>query len=1388
MTTAVKFGGASTKYELNRRKYKLLPTSKVLADGTILYRIQCLHSFAGAARDEIGGWIQHEGNLSHDGDCWVAGDAMVYGGAAVTKNGRVQDNAIISGSATVTEDAAVGAAARVNGWAVITGTARVVGMSSVGGSATVTGYARIDGTGGCDIQGGYFEDECQIVGDVVVKGRPRISGSAKVHGDVHISGYSRIYGDATIISIMSEHLIVPDIEARAGFERGVYVSGNARIYGDATIAGHVKVGGDTEVFGHAYIAGYATITDKAIVRDNAQVYKQPYIGGLSVVGDNCQIDGYPYIVGKSRILGSAVISGHAYIYGYGKAKDGVMITGNTCVGGYSTILGSVVLNGSYPRRHIDGKTEFSYRDVLTGKVVIFTRPGEVPLIPLTCESKWGTHLSGNVTLWSGSAAYYTDVQMGLAYATIVRIHSGRSISYRNIRKREPVDFYGEWGLDYPNILSATINVNGRSYPVVVGDGTWSLTVPADVLAHNVDYRLAELNNSELSQSFYTVEHHKDIKRIRATYQAELLIEFSVAPDMNSFWVRATKDIVVSVRQPTPLAPKARLEKDTGRSDSDRITNDPFLIIESEEADIGTVGEYSLDGGNTWNVVQGGKVALPDGKYNQQNVLMRCRDEFGNVSVVVPLYDTITIDTTIEAPRQYLSEDTGASSTDSISNRGDYNVVGLEAGLKTWYAISPSTQWVEFTNTFVLDQGQYDAGTIKIKAEDVAGNSVVFGNPFRVTIDKSISVVSNYSEANQNKVINQQGSGIEKLDLSIQLDGPHDKITSMFIRDSSDALHDLPINSLTVDSTGRVITELDVSSYPDGYLNVFTTVEDLAGNKQISGTSILKDTTTFISVSLDPASDTGASASDFVTNKQMVVFNGAGEPGSKVTLTINGVMFGSAVVNGAGSFTFTSQPLPEGSNKLVFEAEDVYTNKSSTEITLVVDKSPPQYALSRVAIDPSKPRIAGYSEPNVKLNLYTSDLMYVGSWNSDDAGLFSVPLYAEANERVYIIEAEDRAGNTTRLQYQLVITSWGNDDTTPNAAGVVNGSLSYHASRGLTVFAMNQSSQVFFFRSYDTFASGDESNLASAAIESLKLNPDTKFLGVVTQDEWVTNLNDTLKRSLEDIDVPWLTIVNPEYRSSLAYMCEKVNDRWQSVLSSYMPRYSSVPNTTSFERGSVRIPGTLSNIDLMEQGLQDELVGKWAFSNDLSGTGSHQWVKVGDGVSVDNGCLVLTESSIQMQNPYLHMMDLSVVLDVLIPNQQLTDYDIIFNYEGEWELALINTANGDMEFVWAIWGNAGTSWEWVTTGVHIQNDVWYNIGYIYDHLTCEFSLYIDGVLKYTSTFTRRVNLSCGVLTIGGRGCTIGSTTSVISLSVKNVGIWSRPLMLEEIQHIEENRAG
>lgn len=72
-------------------------------DGTVLRQIRALRELelSSINRGDLGGWLEHEDNLSHAGDCWVYPDAIVRGQARVEGHSRLHDQSVVEGNAVV---------------------------------------------------------------------------------------------------------------------------------------------------------------------------------------------------------------------------------------------------------------------------------------------------------------------------------------------------------------------------------------------------------------------------------------------------------------------------------------------------------------------------------------------------------------------------------------------------------------------------------------------------------------------------------------------------------------------------------------------------------------------------------------------------------------------------------------------------------------------------------------------------------------------------------------------------------------------------------------------------------------------------------------------------------------------------------------------------------------------------------------------------------------------------------------------------------------------------------------------------------------------------------------------------------------------------------------
>ena len=118
-------------------KFEIVESDSINVNGVVLHRIRALIDFGDVCAGDLGGYIQHEKNLSQSGDAWVFGNARVYGDAQVCGNARVCGDAQVFGNARVYGDAQVFGNARVSGDAWVYGDARVSGDTQVFGNARI---------------------------------------------------------------------------------------------------------------------------------------------------------------------------------------------------------------------------------------------------------------------------------------------------------------------------------------------------------------------------------------------------------------------------------------------------------------------------------------------------------------------------------------------------------------------------------------------------------------------------------------------------------------------------------------------------------------------------------------------------------------------------------------------------------------------------------------------------------------------------------------------------------------------------------------------------------------------------------------------------------------------------------------------------------------------------------------------------------------------------------------------------------------------------------------------------------------------------------------------------------------------------------------------------
>lgn len=113
------------------KKYEF--TGKTMQfEGRTLKRIRYVREMSYAITSgKIGGWIEHEGNLSHEGRCCVIDDSKVFGHASIMENAVVSDDAIVKDNAQIKGDAYVSGDAVVGADTIVEDYAWIVNQSEV---------------------------------------------------------------------------------------------------------------------------------------------------------------------------------------------------------------------------------------------------------------------------------------------------------------------------------------------------------------------------------------------------------------------------------------------------------------------------------------------------------------------------------------------------------------------------------------------------------------------------------------------------------------------------------------------------------------------------------------------------------------------------------------------------------------------------------------------------------------------------------------------------------------------------------------------------------------------------------------------------------------------------------------------------------------------------------------------------------------------------------------------------------------------------------------------------------------------------------------------------------------------------------------------------------
>jgi UDP-3-O-[3-hydroxymyristoyl] glucosamine N-acyltransferase len=1037
-TSSVTFGSELTSYVVNRVKYKLTENQFVLLDGTVLHQIVSTFKNPHADENTYGGWIQHEGNLSHYGDCWIGPNVIVYGEAVVRDNAFLYGHNSVSEHALIEDDAEISGNANISGWAVVRGSVRVAEDATITGTAIVEERAEVLGDKESIIDGGNVYGDCKLSGSYHISDKAQVFGNCKIETLCYIYENAKVYGRCFITKRKNDGGTSTTIETSDKFKPGVHLHGSCEVYGNVWISDSVDVSGHAKIFGGSTVSNYAIIKDYAIVRDQATVTEQCTLAGNTTVGYQSIVRGSAVLFGTTRVLNYAIVEGHALICGFGKAKEGVIISGNTRVSGHATILGSIVLNGSYPVEHLtlDGmqKTKCTYYDYESQENKEEFINGTKPLRLVDCDDRnidedVGTFITGNTYLWSEETVYYRNVTIHDAWCSINRINNSKNISFDDMYKNREIFIYGEVSVEDMNKLMLSVpsednqmlirdgshfRFNNRKYviDIDIAKREWKLTVNARDLLYHINPRSvlvpfaieAALIKEGTKESWAQLERLKNSIAVRTKYTARVVFSFFDEDD-NQYWIKYDREVGINIRHPTFLGPLFKPRTDTGNPE-DNVTSDPvFLVFDSLiEHDEPLFPEYTIDSGVTWNpcffsidsglswlsasesrtvsITEPGRwfFDLPNGVFTPELLMVRYVDDNGISSSHSRLSYTVTIDVGIDDPLWKFVEDTGQSNTDLISSKGEIDL-GFNPDdkvLSVKFSLDGGTTWQKSGSDmgrFLLEEGTYEPGAILAEARDLAGSVVVFSNPTKIVVDKTVDIQHNYDEENHNRVINMMypkgdlepmdpsdneyldGQYTERLKLTFNLESPNDIIKSILVvntgTDTKIKLSEDQIKSIKILDGNRAEVTIDVSGIPDGLVNAISVLEDEAGNKALLTETFLKDVKTTMTIDLINLHDRGIDIDDYITNIDFLRFTGNVENGATLDIFHNGNLVktftheNNVRLDGNNLYFEVDLNLIEGMNNILFFAYDIHGNINKKKYNILVDLTAPTYSFSQL---------------------------------------------------------------------------------------------------------------------------------------------------------------------------------------------------------------------------------------------------------------------------------------------------------------------------------------------------------------------------------------------------------------------------------------------------------
>ncbi|MCY9861141.1 Ig-like domain-containing protein [Vibrio coralliirubri] len=451
--------------------------------------------------------------------------------------------------------------------------------------------------------------------------------------------------------------------------------------------------------------------------------------------------------------------------------------------------------------------------------------------------------------------------------------------------------------------------------------------------------------------------------------------------------------------------------------------DAYITVTINNVEHDTV----VDANGNWSLTLEDKYRLADDTYDY---IIKTVDVAGNEKEVS---GSITVDTSTFLTA-VMTSDTGGSSSDGVTQSQCLSWTGtlernasisLTIGTRTYteadgIVINSNGSW-SFTmpEGHALEDGIYNW---QVNVVDEAGNpmsqqgqvTVDTQDPTELTVQLQNGTVADTSITGNSKPTfggaSEAGSKI-----AVKIDG---------VTQPSSLVKVSPDGSWTFTAS----TSMDDGDY------VFEIIStDAAGNSQSITKNLEVDTTTTLTGRLAATSDKGESSSDGITNSKEIVFEGTGEVGAAITLTIGGVDY-ETVVGSDGEWQIIVGELDGSDNNrypYTIEAVDKAGNRDDVSGTIEVDTvNPlrPDFTIDAGSDTSTKGdwitkaetvSVSGVGEVGSSIKLTINGVHHNFEVDSTGTWTFDFGALEEGNHVITVI-ASDKAGNTATTSETIVV--------------------------------------------------------------------------------------------------------------------------------------------------------------------------------------------------------------------------------------------------------------------------------------------------------------------------------------------------------------------------------